>query len=85
MQKVLQSSYGRDSSPTIDPAPANPENAETELKRIGEALIEIADDQQRSIPQKIETIRNLILELTTLVPRLTHMGVQEDGGKGGDV
>jgi hypothetical protein len=85
MQKVFQASYVRDSSPTIDPAPANPENAETELKRIGEALIEISDDQQRPIPQRVETIRNLILELTTLLPRLAHMGVQEDGGKGGDV
>jgi hypothetical protein len=54
------------------------------LKRIGEALIEIADDQQRPIPQQVKKIRDLILELSTLLSRLAHIGVREDGGKGGD-
>jgi hypothetical protein len=83
-QKVHQASSGTDGSPAIDPAPANPEGVAIELKRIGEALIEIAGDHQLPIPQQVETIRNLILELSTLLSRLAHIGVREDGGKGGD-
>jgi hypothetical protein len=84
-KRIPHGSSGRNELPAIDPAPANPEGLATELKRIGEALIEIADDHQLPIPQQIETVRNLILELTTLLPRLAYMGVRENGGKGGKV
>lgn len=84
-QRVPHASSGTGGSPASDPAPANPESVATELKRICQALIEIADDRQRPIPRQFEKVRNLILELTTLLPRLAHMGAREDGGKGGKV
>jgi len=83
--RVPQTSSGTNGSPTIAPASANPADVAIELKRIGAALIEIADDQQRPLPQQVETIRTLILELTKLLPRLARMAAREDGGKGGDV
>jgi hypothetical protein len=83
-QRIPHGSSGRNELPAINPAPTNSEGIATELKRIGEALIEIADHQQLTYPRQVETIRNLILELTTLLPRLAHMGAREDGGKGGD-
>ena len=43
-----------------------------ELKRIGEALIEIADSQESPTPQQVETIRRLILELSALLQRLVQ-------------
>ena len=52
------------------PTPTNQETVAAELKRIGEALIEIADGQERPTPQQVETIRRLILELSTLLQRL---------------
>jgi hypothetical protein len=84
-QRVPHASSGTGGSPASDPTPANPEGVATELKRICQALIEIADDRQRPIPRQFEKVRNLILELTTLLPRLAHMGAREDGGKGGKV
>jgi len=84
-QRIPQVGSGTDGIPAIDPAPANPEGVATELKRIGEALIEIAGHQQLTFPKQVETIRKLILELTRLLPRLAHMGAREDGVKGGDV
>jgi hypothetical protein len=53
------------------------------LKRIGEALIEIADGQPRPAPQQVETIRRLILELSTLLQRLAHADAQEGDETGG--
>jgi hypothetical protein len=85
MQRVPQANSGTDGSPAIDTAPANPEGVATELKRIGEALIEIADDRQRPISQQFEKVKDLAVELSTLLSRLAHIGVREDGGNGGTV
>jgi len=82
-QRTHQGSSGRNDPPAIDPAPANPEGVATELKRIGEALIEIADGQPRPAPQQVETIRRLILELSTLLQRLAHADAQDSDETGG--
>jgi len=56
-----------------------------ELKRIGEALIEIADSQESSTPQQVETIRRLIQELAVLHQRLVQPSEPERSGNGGTV
>ena len=66
-----------DVTPTDETAPA------AELKRIGEALIEIADGQESPTPQQIETIRTLIVELSTLLSRIAPSTGPEGGEAGG--
>ncbi len=56
-----------------------------ELKRIGEAIIEIADSQESPTPQQVETIRMLIQELAVLHQRLVHPSEPERSGNGGSV
>lgn len=55
------------------------------LKRIGEALIEIADGQEGPIQKQVETIRRLTLELTVIIQDLMRTGTQEANGKAGTV
>lgn len=81
-----QNDSGDNQAPlTSDPPSTGGEGVAVELKRIGETLIEIADGQPRTTPQQIETIRRLILELSTLFQRLAHTGLQESNAKGGTV
>ena len=68
---------GADNSPVTDPAPINEESVAIEVRRIGEALIDIAGDLQSVSPQQVEAIRTLILDLTTLLPQLAHINVSE--------
>ena len=84
-QRVRQAGSGTNDSPVIDPTPTDQEIAAAELKRIGEALIEIADGQERPTPQQVETIRGLIIELSTLLQCLTRIGAREGDGNGGAV
>ena len=53
--------------PESDITTANQAGVSAELKRIGEALIEIADNQESPTPQQIESIRTLIEDLSTLL------------------
>jgi len=63
-----------DNTPTDETAPA------IELKRIGEALIEIADNQESPTSQQIESIRTLIVELSALLSHIaTPTGSVGDG------
>ena len=76
---------GADKSPSIDPVPINAEGVDIELRSIGGAIIEIADNKQLTITQKIETVRKHIISLSTLLQHLMHVGKQEGNGKGGTV
>ena len=69
--------------PANDPTPTDGTAPTVELKQIGEALIEIADNQESSTQQKIETIRALILDLSRLLQRFAQPAIQEGGEAGG--
>ena len=56
--------------PASDLTPTDETTPAVELKRIGEALIEIADGQESPTPQQIESIRTLIVELSALLSRI---------------
>ena len=74
---------GEDGLAAGDPTPPNRTAPAVELKRIGEALIEIADGQESPTPQQIESIRTLILELSTVLQRLAHPVTPEGSETGG--
>jgi hypothetical protein len=71
--------------PASDPTPTDAASLAAELKRIGEAIIEIADSQQSPTPQQVETIRMLIQELAVLHRRLVHPSEPELSGNGGSI
>ena len=83
VQSLPPARPGADQPPTIDPVSINAEDVGIEFKRIGAAIIEVADNQQLTIPQKIETIKIHILTLSTLIQRLIHVDLQNGSGKGG--
>lgn len=65
------------------PVPPNPEAIGLEIRRIGEALIEVGGGQHIAISQQIATVRNLIGALAVLLQRLVHIEAQGNGGEGG--
>ncbi|WP_319408725.1 hypothetical protein [uncultured Desulfosarcina sp.] len=71
--------------PANNPTPTDGPTLTAELKRIGEALIEIADSQESPTPQQVETIRRFIQELAVLHQRLAHPSEPEGSGNGGTV
>jgi hypothetical protein len=75
---------GEDGMAAGGPTPTEETVPAAELKRIGEALIEIADGQESPTPQQIESIRTLIVELSTLLSRLDHPSEPEGSGNGGE-
>jgi hypothetical protein len=84
-RRVPQDSSDSNGTPGRDPVATNQEDVAAELKRIGEVLIEIADGRQNPSPQQVETIRRLILELSTLLQRLAHTDTLDGDGNGGAV
>ncbi len=66
-----------------DTTPTNQEGVSAELKRIGETLIEIADNQKSPTPQKIEIIRMVIVDLSALLQRLIQTTIPEGDESGG--
>jgi hypothetical protein len=84
-RRIPQDDTGINEAAASDLAPTNQEGVAGELKRIGEALIEIANDQQRPTPQQVELIIKLILKLSTLLKHLVHNGLREGNAKGGTV
>jgi hypothetical protein len=69
--------------PASDPTPADGTALTAELKRIGETLVGIADNQERPATQQIEIIRALIMDLSTLLQRFAHINAQNSGETGG--
>lgn len=69
--------------PASDPIPIDAESLAAELKRIGEAIIEIADNQESSALQKSEIIRALIEDLSILRLRLAQPARPEGNEVGG--
>ncbi len=66
-----------------DPTPSDRTAPAVELKRIGEALIEIAENQESPTPRQIESIRTLIVDLSTVLQRLAHPATPEGSETGG--
>jgi hypothetical protein len=66
--------------PESDITPVNQAGVSAELKRIGEALIEIADNQESPTPQQIERIQTLIIELSTLFSRFAQPATPDGVG-----
>lgn len=80
-QRSQQQDQETPQDPPSDPIPTGEEDVHAELKGIGEALIEIADSQDISTPRQMESLQNLILELTVLFQRLSPS--VNPKGKGG--
>ncbi|BBO76174.1 hypothetical protein DSCW_35910 [Desulfosarcina widdelii] len=78
-------SGGNPDPPASDPIPTDETAPKAELKRIGEALIEIADGQESPTPQQIERIRTLIVDLSALLSRIADPIGPEEGETGGAV
>ena len=79
-----QNDSGDNQDPPASDLPSTGEaGVAAELKRIGEALIEIADGQAGPTHHQVETIRRLILELSTLLQRLAHPTNPEGDEAGG--
>jgi hypothetical protein len=76
-------SQGASNRLAVDPTPINTEEVYIELKRIGEAIIEVADNSRLPIHQKIETVRKHVIMLSTLIHRFRFAGSQEGTEKGG--
>ena len=74
-----------DNQATDDLPTAGETGVTAELKRVGEALIEIADNQEGPNPRQVETIRRLIQELAVLHQSLVHPSEPEGSGNGGTV
>jgi len=85
VQRIHRECSGTDAPIAIESSPANAEDATEELKRIGEALIEIAANQSQGIDRRVQDLKDLITKLCRLLPWLVAIGTREDGGKGGQV
>ncbi len=70
-------------TPSTDFTPTDGTDLAAELKRIGEALIGIAESQESPVPQKIEGIHALIVDLSTLLQRLAQSHAQNGSETGG--
>ena len=69
--------------PASDLTPTDATSPAAELKRIGEELIEIAENQEILTTQQIESIRMVIVELSTLLQRLAQPATPEGDESGG--
>jgi hypothetical protein len=74
---------GNQDPPASNPIPTGAASLAAELKRIGEALIEIAENQESPTSQQIESIRTLIVELSKVLQRLAQPATPEGNKVGG--
>jgi len=81
--RIPENGPGNSPSPVSAPFPTSGASVAAELKSIGETLINIAEDQELPIPEQIESIQTLVIELSRLLSRLAYPTAPEEDVAGG--
>lgn len=81
--RIPENDPGDNPPPVSAPVPTGGANLPAELKSIGEALINIAEDQEVPILEQIDLIRALVIELSKLLSRIASSTSPEGGEAGG--